>query len=374
MLAPKRRRRLWLALAVLLLCAGALVLSFGEREPVSTRAPRMGFPDRMRPAEHERRKARATLLVPAPPPGQGEEPGAPYRRDPFLVSLPVKPDQPVVVLEANALRHSRLGERFVACLLARDPDTFARIEREAGVDPLKDVDRVAFVGDALVVSGFFDRMKRDRLEQVATGAGYGENGRIYTRRDGRQDGTAVATWGDGIVLFGSPASLQQSIDQLEGRVPVPPTGIPDDMAYGEAYGVIPGAAVQRILGRQDADLARRIAQAASRVELHVDAMEDVAAVARVQGDDEGRMRDLARSIGAAMAVARLEAQANDDRKAADLLEHARVLDRDGSFSVELALPADRLEALFEGCERSTARAPRSDRTDRAVDGSTPDSH
>jgi hypothetical protein len=354
MLALKRRRRLWIALAAVLLAAGALILSLGEREPVTTRTPRMEFPDRMRPSEQERQKARATLLVPAPPPRAGEAAGAPSKRDPFLVSLPVRPDQPVVVLEANALRHSRLGERFVACLLARDPDTFARIEREAGVDPLKDVDRVAFVGDAMVVSGFFDRMKRDKLEQEASGAGYGDGGRIYTRRDGQAGAGALATWGDGIVMFGEPAALRQSIDQLEGRAPVPETGIPDDMAYGEAYGIIPGAAVQRLLGRQDAELAQRLAAAASRVELHVDAMEDVAAVVRVKGDDQGRMDDLARSIGAALSVARLQAQASEDQKTADLLEHARVLDRGGSFSVEMALSAEALDKWFEGCEKAPA--------------------
>jgi hypothetical protein len=354
--ASKRHRRVLLAVSLLLLAGGALVLSLGEREPVVTRAPAVEFPDHMRPAEEERSRARATLTLPVP---AGPEAPAPAKRDPFLVSLPVKAGQPVVVLEANALRHSRLGERFVGCLLARDPDTFARIEREVGVDPLKDVDRVAFVGESLVVSGYFDRMRRDRLEGEADAAAYGDAGRIYTRRDGKGEGAAVATWGDGLVLMGDPASLRQSIDQLEGRAPVPDAGIPEDMAFGEAYGVIPGAALQRMLSRKDPALAQRVADAASRIELHVDAMEDVAAVARVKGDDERRMDDLARSIGAAMAVARVQAQARDDQRMAQLLEHARVLDRKGSFSVELALSADTLDSWFEGCEvvKPDRRAP-----------------
>ena len=342
---PTTRRRAWLAAAVLLLVAGAIVLSLGEKEPVRTHAARPAFPSHMREGERKRAHARNTLplTVPAPP---GEPEPEPRLRDPFLVSLPVRADAPVMVLEANALRHSRLGERFVACLLAKDPDTFARVERELGVDPLKDVDRVGFAGDSVVVSGFFGDLDRSQLERVGTASSYGQ-GTVYAPREG--GGPSVALWGDGLLLLGDEASLRQSIDQLEGRAPVPESGIPEDMAYGEAYGVIPGEAVRRVLGAKDPELARRLAEAASRVELHVDAMEDVAAVVRVRGDDGGRLDDLARSIGAAMSVARLEAQATDDRRTADLLEHARVVRRDGSFHVEMALAADRLEQWFGDC-------------------------
>jgi hypothetical protein len=349
-MTPAKRRRAWLVAAALLLLAGALVLSLGENEPVRTHAERPEFPSSMRPAEEARARTRATLVLPAESGPHATEP-EPARRDPFLVSLPVEPGDPVVVLEANALRHSRLGERFVSCLLSRDPDTFERIRREVGVDPLKDVDRVGFVGETVVMSGFFGGLDRTVLEQAATTSSYGDAGKLYLPLRGK---LAAATWGDGLVLVGEPDALRRSLDQLEGRAPTPEIGIPEDMAYGEAYGVIPGDAVRRLFGRKDAELAQRIADAASRVELHVDAMEDVAAVVRVQGADPQRMADLARSIGAAMAVARIEAQANEDAKLAALLEHARVLDRDGSFQVELALSADRLDAFFGGCEPPSA--------------------
>ncbi|MFT3913723.1 MAG: hypothetical protein QM704_06335 [Anaeromyxobacteraceae bacterium] len=351
----RSRRLRWIALAALLLVLGALVLSLGEREPAPTTRTRVDFPSHMRPAEEERARARATLVLPQAP-GPGPAQAEPPRRDPFLVSLPVTADRPVVVLEANALRHSRLGERLVACLLARDPDTFAKIEREIGVDPLKDVDRVGFAGDSVVVSGFFDRMRRDQLERNTDASSYGDGGRLYRQRGGGS-GPAIATWGDGLVLMGDEASLRRSIDQLEGRAPAPETGIPEDMAYGEAYGVVPGTAVQRLFGQKDPELAQRIAAAASRVEFHVDAMNDVASVVRVRGDDGAGLSDIARSIGGALAAARVEAQARDDRRMAELLEHARVLDDKGSFSVEMALAGDRVEQLFEGCEKAGEPRP-----------------
>jgi hypothetical protein len=41
----------------------------------------------------------------------------------------------------------------------------------------------------------------------------------------------------------------------------------------------------------------------------------------------------------------------DDRPLADLLDQARVaLEGEGAFSLEMAVPADRLEAWFDRCE------------------------
>lgn len=356
------RRHRFLALAIVLFVAAAILLSFGEREPQAAERREIAFPEAPREAELERMEARATLALPAPRPpvaatADGTGPEEPVRRDPFLAALPARPEDPVVVLEANALRHSRLGELFVGCLLARDPDTFARIERETGIDPLKDVDRVAFVGDTLVVSGFFDRARWSELGAQGGGRGerYGADGQIYGQERGR---SAFGVWRDQLVVIDEdPARIRRALDQLEGRAAVPETGLPEELAYGEVYGVVPGVAVERLLGRGDAALGARLAAAASRIELHVDAMQDVAAVVRVHGDDEAGLRDLGRSMGAALAVARLQAQATGDHALADLLEVARVVPADGHFSLELALPAARLEEWFAGCERRPRAIP-----------------
>lgn len=350
--APRIRRRV--VAAALLLVAAALVLSLGEREPAPTERARVAFPNHMRHPEVERSERRATLTLPAPPPEPGEPPPAPppQPRDPFVVGMPVEPGDAVVVFEANALRHSRLGELFVGCILARDPDAFSGIQQELGVDPLKDVDRVAFVGDTVVVSGFFGRLETEQLEADARPERHGQAGRLWipARAQGGDAGPAVALWQDQLLLFSDdPEDLRRAIDQLEGRLPVPDAGIPEEMAYGEVYGVIPGAAARRFFGRDERGLGERIATLATRVELHADARSDLAAVVRVRGDDAAGLSDLARSLGAALSVARVQAHATDDRRFAELLESARVVDHEGGLSLELAVPAERLEAWFEGC-------------------------
>jgi len=353
-----RRRRLWLPAAALLLLLSAGLLSLVET-PAEPPRKVVRFPSHMRDTEWKRQEARQSLPPLAAPatapttPRPGGDP--PPRRDPFLVALPVKPGEPVVVFEANALRHSRLGELFIACTMVDDPRAIATFQEETGVDPLKDIDRIGVAGGSVVVSGFFDRARWDRL--VAQGklgvTPYGEGGRIYADGPGR----AMAVWRDQLVVLApDEAAARLSLDQLEGRAPVPEAAIPEDLAYGEVYGVIPGAAVQRLFSPADRALGAKLAAAASRVELHVDAMEDVAAVVRVEGEDRAALGDLARTLGGALAAGRLQAKAGSDQPLVELLDAARVVDEGGRLSLELALPAATLERWFEGCAGRQAPA------------------
>lgn len=362
-MAPvKRRHPGWLVLAVLLLLASAGLLSLVEEAPVRPRTE-VSFPRRMREAERRRSAERRTLDSPAPAPAAapapGEAPVPPPRRDPFLAALPAAAGEPVVVFEANALRHSRLGELFVRCALARDPGFFDQVSRETGLDVLKDVDRIGLAGETVVVSGTFEKARWDRLEADGAVAAepYGEAGRLYRDRGaGQGSGAAVlARWRDQVVLLApDAAAARRAVDQLEGRVE-PPRPIDETLAYGEVYGVIPGEAVRRLFPASDQDLGARLAAAASRVELHVDAMEDVAAVVRVDGQDAAALSDLARALGGAVAAGRLQAQASGDGRLAELLDAARVVPEDGRFSLEVAVPVATLERWFDRCAGAAAR-------------------
>jgi len=344
-----RRHPGWLLLAALLLLASAGLLALVEVPPERP-VVQVDFPRRMRGVERRRQLDRRTLPPAAGPasPEPGGPPVAPPGRDPFLAALPATPGQPLVIFEANALRHSRLGELFIRCALARDPGYFDEVARQSGLDVLKDVDRVGFAGPTVVVSGTFAQARWERMEAEADAEPYGEAGRLYRDR-GRAPAPVLARWRDQVVVLAPDAAgARRAIDQLEGRAPAPPA-LDDALAYGEVYGVIPGEAVRRLFPARDQDLAARLAAAASRVELHVDAMQDVAAVVRVEGEDPAALTDLARSLGGVIAAGRLQAQATGDGRLAELLDAARVVPEDGRFSLELAVPAATLERWFGDC-------------------------
>jgi hypothetical protein len=126
-------------------------------------------------------------------------------------------------------------------------------------------------------------------------------------------------------------------------------GVDLSVEQGSAFGLIgPNGA------------GKRLAAVASRVEIHADAMRDVAVVARVTGPDAAQIEDLGKSIGTALALARLGAKVEGSAVLADILEFATVKPGRGAFSVEMALPVEVLERWFAGCGEGPreAGAPR----------------
>lgn len=348
-----RRRRIPILASLTFLALGALLMTLAEGpRPAAARAE-VEFPRWPRAEEVRRARERRTLPpIPAAPPPDEEVPQPAPPRDPFLVALPREADRPLVVLEANALRHSRLGELFVDCVLRRSGrDPFEELRHEAGIDPLKDLDRVAFGQDGVVLSGFFDRARLDRLSRDTRELRRGQHGRVFAPEGGRagEDAFALGLWQDQILVLGPPLFVERTLDRLEGPEPEAPPVIPDDLTYGEAYGVVPGTALRALFRGEQDHLGRRIAETASRIELHADAMRDLALVARVTGPDPAAVEDLGKALGVALAVARMQAIAGDRKELAELLEHARVERSGDGFALELALPIEVVERWFEGC-------------------------
>jgi len=348
------RRSRWAALAVLL--AVAAVLLFARRGQGPSRVTATPSQPRDREGADQHREAPAPPLAiepaaaPSPPARAASRP--PKRRDSLLAALPVKPDTPVIVFEVNALRYSPVGERFLSCVKAQD--RYSDVVRKIGIDPLVDIDRVAFLGDATVVSGTFARAHWNELGSA--GEPYGQGGRIYTTSGG-----ALGTWGDQIVVLSSRAEdIRTAIDQLEGRAATPDVDFPDELSYGEIYGLVPGAAARRMLGgdASGGGLTERIGALASRIELHVDAMQDLAADVRIRGEDAAGLSDLASGLGAALAAARSTSQSTGDKSLSALLANAAVRPSEGGFSIHLAVPAARVNELLGDCKIFYPPAPR----------------
>jgi hypothetical protein len=266
-----------------------------------------------------------------------------------------------VVIEANALRHSPIGELLLDCLLRDGGKQLEEFRKLSGVDPLQDLDRLVVTDEGVMLSGNFGNARFKELLGERVSSDYGQGARVYepgemtvTRPDGgtvrRRADTAVGTWNDQLLVIGkSPDEVKAVIDRVEGRGPDLPPAIPENSTYGEIYGVLSVDQLARMLPPEQAELAQRIRDTAQNVELHVDATSDVAVVAEVTGPDGNKVTDLGKTLGGALSMARLQAQAEGEKELAQLLDFARVRPDGTSFQLEMAVPLDVIKERLAFC-------------------------
>jgi hypothetical protein len=361
----KRGRWPWLMAAGGLLGIAAWLMALRDVDPPAPAWRRAEMPRRMTGQERARAESRRTL--PPPPVVSPAAEPAPLR-DPLIAALPPTVKRGVVVVEANAVRHSPVGQLLVDCMLAGDgARSLEELRRLTGIDPLEDVDRVAMTDDTLIVSGHFAKARWQEIF-AQQGVGYGQDGMLYrpaTSDDTEAAGIAIGVWkGQLVVAAPTEDAVRATLDRLEGRGTQGPPALDESQTYGEIYGVVNGAAIAQLVPPEQAALAEKLRAAAARVELHVDTQRDVGIVANVTGPLARDNEDLGKSIGAALALGRLRAQAEGEGDLAELMDLARVVPEDGRFRIEMGLPLELLEKHLRSCVEinERRRAERSPQT------------
>jgi hypothetical protein len=357
----QRRRGWWLVFAVVLFGLAAWLMLSGQGEVEATPPPQVAFPKRLRPEERQRMESRRTYVMPAADAGTGAEPTPIKPSDPVLAALPRGKGKTAMVIEANAIRHSPIGELLLECMMRRGGDDLERFKKETGVDPLQDLDRLVITDDGLIVSGNFgDKKLKELLSgRDSTSYDYGDEARIFEPTferklsDGgtvRRDGPRVGMWNDQMLVFGrSPDSVKQVIDRVEGRGPDEPPVISESSTYGEMYGVVSVEQLKKMFPPDQQELALKLAEVAENVELHVDARSDFAMTAQVKGSNADKVTDLGKSLGGALSLARMQAQADGEKELAQLLDFAKVNPDGEEFRLELAVPLEVIKEQLAFC-------------------------
>ncbi|WP_224241320.1 hypothetical protein [Hyalangium gracile] len=357
-----RRRGTWLALAVVLLAAGAWLMFTGEGEEPEPEPPRkVVFPNRMQNNQWKRADQRRTQLVPMQADAGVAANDKPRMRDPLLAALPRGKGHSAVIIEANALRYSPIGELLLDCLMRDGGKRLDDFRKASGVDPLQDLDRLAITDDGVMFSGDFSKARFGEMFQERVAADYGPNARVYEPgavilqladggvRRGRDD-AAFGTWNNQMLVVGdNPESVKSVLDRVHGGGSDEPPVLSEEATYGEMYGVLSVEQIARLLPPDQAELAQRLREAAETMEFHMDASSDMALVAHINGADEGKVTDLGKSLGAALSVARLKAQAEGEKELAQMLDFAKVQPYGSSFKLELAVPLEVLKERLAFC-------------------------
>jgi hypothetical protein len=355
-----KRSGLLLAALGLLALGGALMMKPGTSRE---RRPELSFPRYARHDDLERQRQRSTLLVPhaahapTPPvprgvPGEPSdaEPSDGVRVDPLHLALAGEPLG--LVVEAAALKDSRLGRMLLACFTPELSEHLAELEQRTGLKPLEQLERIAIAGDpdepVVILSGQVGGFDPSSLGEGVSFQAQGEH-TLWAETSG----PAVALWQEQLLLLGKPEAVRSVLARLQGKTSAGSEGLASE-AYGELYGTLTGRGASGLLPRE---LRERFARAAERVTLHVDAREDLLLVADVYGAEQGLLSDLASSIGGAFALGRLHAAREDNPVLADLLDQSRVIPGEGSFQVEMALPLATIAAQLGECAQDVAAEP-----------------
>ncbi|HYO69653.1 MAG TPA: hypothetical protein VEU33_26615 [Archangium sp.] len=357
----QRRRGLWLVFAVVLFGLAAWLMMSGQGEEEAPPPLKVAFPNRLRPAERERMEKRRTYVMPVTDAGTATEPTPVRPSDPVLAALPRGKGKTAVVIEANAIRHSPIGEMLLECLMNREGAELERFKKETGVDPFQDLDRMVLTDDGVILSGNFgdERLKNLLGSRGSTNYDYGDNARLFepsSERNppnggvARRNGPQVGLWNNQMLVFGRSADgVKEVIDRVEGRGPDEPPVISESSTYGEMYGVLSVQQLKKLFPREQHELATRLAEVAENVELHVDASSDFAMTAQVKGPDADKVTDLGKSLGGALSLARMQAQAEGKTELAQLLDFAKVRPDGNEFKLELAVPLEVIKQQLAFC-------------------------
>lgn len=354
------RRLRWLALAVALFVAAAWLMSGPSRpeSAVVAAARDIAVPRHPTHEEFLRRNQRATIVENLPPTEADDAPTV-RRYDPLLVALPpTAPGQTVLVVEANAIRYSALGERVIGCLLQRDRKEYDEVVEKLGIDPFEDIDRIGGTDQLLTISGNFERLHFEGLSTETTRP-YGDHGQLVT-----EGSRVIGLWKNELLLISADRQqVEAAIDRLEGRAERSTAPLAEGVAYGEIYGNLsPEALLDLVPAENRARFAEKLQGAAQQIELHVNVQEDVAMVATIRGEGGEALTDLSKSLGAALALGRLSAANGGEPDLAEVLDLAKVRPPssdhgDAELEAELVLPRALLEKhLAEVCDPAVPAA------------------
>ena len=294
-----------------------------------------------------------------------------------------------LILDLASFARSPIGEIIVDCMSRQERSVFSEFRERTGRSPLDVINRIAITDDVFFIEGDFSELDviglidKDNVEMTTAG----KVKRFYRNLDApspldalpregeRMDEVALtssldtapvadsvhtgdsgrrrleaAIWDDSILMVASEnGGVEEAVGILEGTIPFDESVFPEAQAYGDLFGRMSIDKAADFF-KKDESFATRFKEVVDDVYFHVDASEDVAIVADVQGQDEAEMSDLAVAMGGVLSLARLTARADGNQKLRELLDFTAIGKANSGFQLELALPLSYLETHLADCK------------------------
>ena len=279
--------------------------------------------------------------------------------DPVLRGLRAIPDSNgLMVLEANAIKHSWIFEALEGCIDFQKTDLPEGFPED--FDIMESVDRVATGDGVALVSGFFEGV--DWEAAIGDPIDESDGAKIFEASEGQY----FAIWDDQMMITAD--SREQLDDVLRGLSD--PSSIPTgggldaNDAFGDIYGKLNGLVLKNLVPEEyQEQLTPELLESLEGVDFHVDTSQGLAMSAQVHSDNEETLK----ALNFVMKLALSQAQSSaidlaDEDVAVDALGLAQALKasqigtaEDGTLNFDLALPRQVMESfLVEACSQIQA--------------------
>lgn len=302
----------------------------------------------------DRRLVRRRPADPGPGASDDKAPRREASTDPIVRAMSAPGKDGAIFVEVNAIRHSDIVEKVLAC---RQEEAFSELERmknDLGIDLAEDVDRFALAEDSVAMSGFFEDLKLP--PELGEGEAYGDEARLYRAPEPGGEGQGVlAVIGDNLVVVAATEEgARAAVDRVEGRAD-PGASLPRELFYSEVYGQMGPGLVQAMLAGAEDPVAAQLMELVDKGTVRMMFDEQVSLSLDFAAKSQEAGEDLAKAVGGALAGFRREAEQQGEEELAWLLEQARVLPgEDGRFGIDVAVPGELILKTM-GCDEQGKR-------------------
>lgn len=258
------------------------------------------------------------------------------KNDPFLRAISDDGSEfGPFIFETNAIVNAPLVDKIMRCKQKEMDEGMHEFQEKLGIDPSKDLDRVALTGNNMAISGQFANLKIP--DEMGTGEKYGDGATIY---GDNAAGGLFARVGDSLLLVGeSKDELREAIDRVEGRAPLGKP-IPSSMMQGEMYGPLQKEFLLKLIEESNEPALQNLASIIDNGAVRMNINQAATLSLDLNTTDEDGAEDLSNTLRGAVSLWRQKARMDGESELAMLLEDARINTDGQKIGFDLAVPPE----------------------------------
>ncbi len=340
--AQRGSKLVWVLLSVGVLLGGLLFFLGPATEPALN--PQTQDPGLVPTPKAESARVRSAVPRPVAPEAANQAEPAEPEADVFRAAILREETENASIFDAQRVLNSSLGETLMDCLGFEEGGAWRDLLNESPIDIARDLDRIAVMDDAVVVSGQFQALAA--VMALAPGvARVGEHGLA-------NDGGKLVLWRGELGIFSpaDPGLGRRIVDRLEGRAASGTPVFSAEQAQADIYGSWDADALVAELTGRGGEVTE-LAKTARRVAFRASIEQQLAQTVSIELDDAAHAPQVADKLRELINAVQSDEgpRAPPDRGINDMLRGFEVSSVDGRLEVDMPVPIDFIKRRFRAC-------------------------